>query len=65
MFICVMVYVYSCNGMCLFICVCFLFVCTMCESILEVVYVVEDQNKFEEDPHDTFDQGKWILPLHF
>jgi hypothetical protein len=37
----------------------------MCESILEVVYVVEDQNKFEEDPHDTFDQGKWILPLHF
>jgi hypothetical protein len=27
--------------------------------------VVEDPNSFEEDPHDTFEQGKWILPLHF
>jgi hypothetical protein len=43
MFICVMVYVYSCNG------VCFLFVCAMCESILEADFVVEDQNTFEDD----------------
>jgi hypothetical protein len=58
MFIHVMVYVYLFG-------VCFLFVCTMCESILEADFVVEDQNRFEDDPQDTFDQGKWILPLHF
>jgi hypothetical protein len=45
--------------------VCFLFVCVKCESILEADFVVEDQNTFEDDPQDTFDQGKWILPLHF
>jgi hypothetical protein len=50
MFICVMVYVYLCNGVCLFIGVCFLFVCTMCESILEADFVVEDPNTFEDDP---------------
>jgi hypothetical protein len=65
MFICVMVYVYLYNGVCLFISVCFLFVCTMYESILEADFVVEDPNTFEDDPQDTFDQGKWILPLHF
>ena len=54
----VMVYVYLFG-------VCFLFVCTLCESILEFDFVVEDQNTFEDDPQDTFDQGKWILPLHF
>jgi hypothetical protein len=52
MFICVMVYVYSCNG------VCFLFVCTIYESILEADFMVEDPNTFEDDPHDTFDQDK-------
>jgi hypothetical protein len=65
MFIYVMVYVYSCNGVFLFFGVCFLFICTICESILEVDFVVEDQNTFEDDPPNTFDQGKWILPLHF
>jgi hypothetical protein len=54
MFIYVMVYVY-------FIGVCFLFICTMYKSILEVDFVVEDPNTIEDDPHDTFDQGKWIL----
>jgi hypothetical protein len=44
--------------------VCFLFVCMICESILEADFMVEDQNTFEDDPQDTFDQGKWILPLH-
>jgi hypothetical protein len=43
----------------------FSFVCTICESILEADFVVQDQNMFEDDPHDTFDRGKWILPLHF
>jgi hypothetical protein len=42
----------------------FHFVCTICESVLEADFVVEDQNTFEDDPHDTFEQGKWILPLH-
>jgi hypothetical protein len=37
----------------------------MYESILEANFMVEDSNTFEDDPHDTFDQGKWILPLHF
>jgi hypothetical protein len=41
------------------------FVCTICESILEADFVVEDQNMFEDDPRDTFEHGKWILPLHF
>jgi hypothetical protein len=54
-----------CNGVCLFIGVCFLFVCVMCESILEADFMVEDPNLFEEDPQGTFEQGKWILPLHF
>jgi hypothetical protein len=35
------------------------------ESILEDDFVVEDPNTFENDPWDTFDQGKWILPMHF
>jgi hypothetical protein len=43
----------------------FSFVCTVCESILEANCVVEKPNMFEDDPQDTFEQGKWILPLHF
>jgi hypothetical protein len=33
----------------------FFLVCTMCESILEADFVVEDPNTFEDDPRDTFD----------
>jgi hypothetical protein len=54
----VMVYIYLFG-------VCSLFVCTICASILEADFVVEDRNTFEDDPHDTFDQGKLILPVHF
>jgi hypothetical protein len=36
-----------------------------CATLLEVDCVVEDPNSFEDDPQDTFEQGKWILPLHF
>jgi hypothetical protein len=43
----------------------FTFVCTICESILEVDFVIKDQNTFEDDQQDTFEQGKWILPLDF
>jgi hypothetical protein len=31
------------------------FCVTICESILEVDFVIEDQNTFEDDPQDTFD----------
>jgi hypothetical protein len=58
MFIHIMMYVYLFG-------VCYLFVCTMCEPILEANFVVEDQNTFEDDPQDTFDQGKWIFTLYF
>ena len=54
----VMVYVYLFG-------VCFLFVCTIYESILEADFVVEDQNTIKYDLYDTFEQGKWILPLYF
>jgi hypothetical protein len=43
----------------------FSFVCIVCESILEDDFVVEDQNMFLDNPQDTFEQDKWILPLHF
>jgi hypothetical protein len=43
----------------------FSFVCTICESILQADFVVEEPNLFEDDLQDTFEQGKWIIPLHF
>jgi hypothetical protein len=43
----------------------FSFVCTICESILEADCVVEEPETFKDDPQDTFEQGKWIFPLHF
>jgi hypothetical protein len=53
----VMVYVYL-FGVRIF------FVCTICKSMLEVDYGVDEPNSFEDDPQDTFEQGKWILPHH-
>jgi hypothetical protein len=53
----VMVYVYLFS-------VCILFVCMIRKSMLEVDYEVDEPNSFEDDPQDTFEQGKWILPLH-
>jgi hypothetical protein len=50
---------------CMFIDWCmFLIICYMCESI-EADCVVEDLNSFEEESQDDFEQGKWILSLHF
>jgi hypothetical protein len=43
----------------------FSFVCTICEYILEADCVVEEPNMFEDDPQDTFEQGRRILSLHF
>jgi hypothetical protein len=33
--------------------------------MLEVDCEVDEPNTFEDNPQDTFEQGKWILPLHF
>jgi hypothetical protein len=41
-----------------------LFVYTICKSMLEVDCEVDEPNSFEDDPQDTFEQGKWILALH-
>jgi hypothetical protein len=50
------------NGVCLLVYVLFLYV--QCATLLKVECVVEDPNLFEDDPHETFEQGKWIIPLH-
>ena len=55
---------YTCNGVYLFIWRTYSFVYTICKSMLEVDCEVDEPNSFEDDPHDTFEQGKWILPLH-
>jgi hypothetical protein len=52
-----------CNGACLFIGVRFLFV-WQCVTLLVADGVVDEPNLFENDPQDSFEQGKWILPLH-
>jgi hypothetical protein len=41
-----------------------LFICTIRKSMLEVDYEVDEPNTFEDDPQETFEQGKWILLLH-
>jgi hypothetical protein len=56
---------YPCNGVCLFIWRTYSFVCTIRKSMLEVNCEVDEPNTFEDDPQDTFQQGKWIFPLHF
>jgi hypothetical protein len=40
------------------------FVCAIRKSMLEVNCEVDEPNMFEDDPQETFEQGKWILPLH-
>jgi hypothetical protein len=42
-----------------------IFLCTIRKSMLEVDCKVDEPNSFEDDPQDTFEQGKWILTLHF
>jgi hypothetical protein len=43
----------------------FSFVCTICEYILEADCAVEELNTFRDNPQDTFEEDKWVLPLHF
>jgi hypothetical protein len=56
---------YPCNGVCLFIWRIYSFVCMICESMLKADCELDEPNSFEDDPQDTFEQSKWILPLHF
>jgi hypothetical protein len=58
----VMVYVYVMVHVYLFVYVLFLYV--RYATLLEADRVVEDSNTFEDEPHDSLEQGKWILPLH-
>jgi hypothetical protein len=60
----VMVNDYPCTGVCLFIWHTYSFVCVIRKSMLEVDCELDEPNTFEDDPQDTFEQGKWILPLH-
>jgi hypothetical protein len=55
---------YPCTGVCLFIWRTYSFVCVIRKSMLEVDCEVDEPNAFEDDPHETFEQGKWILSLH-
>jgi hypothetical protein len=51
------------NGVCLFIGVCFLFVLRRA-TLLEADCAVGEPISFEDDPQDSLEQGKWILPVH-
>jgi hypothetical protein len=53
----VMVYVYLFS-------VCILLYVRYANQWLEVDCGVDEPNTFEDNPQDTFEQGKWILPLH-
>jgi hypothetical protein len=55
---------YSCTGVCLFIWRTYSFVRAIRKSMLEVDCELDEYNTFEDDPQDTFEQDKWILPLH-
>jgi hypothetical protein len=56
MYVYVMVYVY------LFVYILFLYV--RYATLLEADCAVDEPNSFEDNPQDSLDQGKWILPLH-
>jgi hypothetical protein len=58
----VMVYVYEMVHVCLLVYVLFLYV--RYATLLEVDCAVGEPISFEDDPQDTLEQGKWILPLH-
>jgi hypothetical protein len=51
-------------GVCLFIWRTYSFVCAIRKSMLEADCQVDEPNAFEDDPQETFEQGKWILRLH-
>jgi hypothetical protein len=41
-----------------------LFLYVRCATLLEADCAVDEPNSFEDDPQDSLQQGKWILPLH-
>jgi hypothetical protein len=48
---------------CIFIYLAYVFfVCAIRKSMLEVECELDEPNTFEEDPQDTFEQGKWTSP---
>jgi hypothetical protein len=49
---------YPCTGVCLFIWRTYSFVCVLCKLMLEVDCELDEPNTFEDDPQDTFEQGK-------
>jgi hypothetical protein len=55
---------YPYTGVCLFIWRTYSFIRAIHKSMLEVDCELDEPNTFEDDPQDTFEQGKWILPLH-
>jgi hypothetical protein len=54
----VMVNVYPCTGVCLFIWRTYSFVCAIRKSMLEVNCELDEANSLEDDLQDTFEQGK-------
>jgi hypothetical protein len=58
----VMVYDYVVVHVYLFEYVLFLYV--RYATLLEAYCAVGDPNSFEDNPQDSLEQGKWILPLH-
>ena len=58
----IMVYVYVMVHVYLFVYILFLYV--RYATLLEADCAVDDPNSFEDDPQDSLEQGKWILPLH-
>jgi hypothetical protein len=58
----VLVYVYVMMHFYLFVYVLFLYV--RYAILLEADCAVDEPNSFEDNPQDSLEQGKWILPLH-
>jgi hypothetical protein len=57
-----MVYVYVMVHVYLWVYNLFLYV--RCATIIEADCGVDEPNSFEDEPQDSLEQGKWILPLH-
>jgi hypothetical protein len=58
----VLVYDYEMVHVCLLVYVLFLYV--RYATLLEADCAVGEPISFEDDPQDSLEQGKWILPLH-
>jgi hypothetical protein len=61
----VMVNDYPWDGVCLFIWRTYFLYVRYANQWLEVDCGVDESNTFDDDPHDTFEQDKWIVSMHF